>query len=459
MKAKGVVPIKMTDYGIKPPTAIFGRLKTGDEVKVNFELTVGAKAIATALGGAAVTACRRSEALGESLTHRREFPVAFLLHLPDRAASPSCRTLPSALTSEFETDHVRYIRARPSREEHQPPPLPSRRRRRRARRRRGDRLQAGRAGEGRGAAASRRPGQTGGTMGAHDTVGRAPPLPRAEAMDAMHEKGIKAFPGEDRRARATSCSTPRMDNGVKVFELTAKKIQWEIEPGRMVEAWAYNDQVPGPQIRVREGDRVRVILHNKLPESTAIHFHGLELPNDMDGVPFITQPPVKPGQSFTYEFTVPNAGSHMYHSHHNSAKQVGLGLLGAFIVEPKDKTPYDHGRRRLRVHPQRRRARLHVQRQELSRDAAARREAGPEGAHPLHERRDDDPPDAPARHAHDGHRQGRLAHAGAVEVRHAQRRAGRALGRDRQLQQPRHLGVPLPHPAARRVASTACSGW
>jgi len=90
-----------------------------------------------------------------------------------------------------------------------------------------------------------------------------------------------------------------------------------------------------------EGDRVRVVLHNQLPESTSIHFHGLELPNAMDGVPFVTQPPVKPGESFTYEFTVPNAGSHMYHSHHNAAKQVGLGLLGAFIVEPKEKAPHD----------------------------------------------------------------------------------------------------------------------
>jgi manganese oxidase len=78
-----------------------------------------------------------------------------------------------------------------------------------------------------------------------------------------------------------------------------------------------------------------VTLTNKLAESTSIHFHGLELPNDQDGVPFITQPPVKPGERFTYEFTVPNAGSHMYHSHHNAAIQVGLGLLGAFVVEPK----------------------------------------------------------------------------------------------------------------------------
>jgi FtsP/CotA-like multicopper oxidase with cupredoxin domain len=122
---------------------------------------------------------------------------------------------------------------------------------------------------------------------------------------------------------------------VKIFELTASKIQWETAPDIHVEAYAYNGQVPGPQIRVREGDRVKIILKNELPESTAIHFHGLELPNAQDGVPFITQPPVKSGASFTYEFIVPNSGSHMYHSHHNSAKQVGLGLLGAFLVEPK----------------------------------------------------------------------------------------------------------------------------
>jgi len=181
-------------------------------------------------------------------------------------------------------------------------------------------------------------GQTGGTMGPHYTA--AGPQAAADAMDAMHEKGIKAFPAKT-STLGNQLMQPKIDKGVKVFELTAKKIQWETEPGKFVEAWAYNDQVPGPQIRVKEGDRVRVIVHNQLPESTAVHFHGLQVPNDQDGVPFITQPPVKPGQSYTYEFTVPNAGSHMYHSHHNSAKQVGLGLLGAFIVEPKEPTAHD----------------------------------------------------------------------------------------------------------------------
>jgi FtsP/CotA-like multicopper oxidase with cupredoxin domain len=170
--------------------------------------------------------------------------------------------------------------------------------------------------------------------------GSVPPAPalspreKADAMDRMHESVMKAFPAKT-AGKGNQLLAPRLENGVKVFELTAREIQWEVAPGQRVAAMAYNDQVPGPQIRVREGDRVRVVLKNELTESTAIHFHGLETPNDVDGVPFITQPPVKPGETHSYEFVVPNAGSHMYHSHHNSTKQVGLGLLGAFIVEPK----------------------------------------------------------------------------------------------------------------------------
>jgi FtsP/CotA-like multicopper oxidase with cupredoxin domain len=162
----------------------------------------------------------------------------------------------------------------------------------------------------------------------------------AEAMDRMHEAGIKAFPAKT-AGKGNQLLAPKIKNGVKVFELTAKKIRWETAPGQTVEAWAYNEQIPGPQIRVREGDRVRVTLKNELTESTAVHFHGVEVPNDQDGVPFITQPPIKPGQSFTYEFTAPNPGSHMYHSHHNSATQVGLGLLGAFIIEPRNPQPIE----------------------------------------------------------------------------------------------------------------------
>jgi uncharacterized cupredoxin-like copper-binding protein len=122
-------------------------------------------------------------------------------------------------------------------------------------------------------------------------------------------------------------------DGTKVYELTASIIQWEIEAGEFVEAWAYNEMVPGPEIRVQVGDRVRVILHNELEEPTTIHFHGLLVPTDMDGVPAISQDAVLPGDSFTYEFTVRNAGSNMYHSHFMAHRQVPMGLLGAFVVE------------------------------------------------------------------------------------------------------------------------------
>jgi manganese oxidase len=160
-------------------------------------------------------------------------------------------------------------------------------------------------------------------------------------MDAMHEKGVKAFPAKT-AVWGNQPLAPTIVAGVKVFNLTAKVVQWETEPGKFVTGWGYNGVVPGPQIRVREGEKVRIVLKNELPESTAIHFHGLMVPNNQDGVPFITQPPIKSGQTYTYEFEAPNSGSHMYHAHHNSTKQVGLGLLGAFIVEPRRKTSYDN---------------------------------------------------------------------------------------------------------------------
>jgi len=161
----------------------------------------------------------------------------------------------------------------------------------------------------------------------------------ADEMDAMHEAGVKAFvAGVKTAGQGNQPLQPKVENGVKIFELTCKEIQWEYDAGKMADAWAYNGQVPGPELRVTEGDTVRVIVKNELVESTAVHFHGVIVPNKMDGVPFVTQPPIKPGQSFTYEFVARNPGSHMYHSHHNSTKQVGKGLLGAFIIEPKDKS-------------------------------------------------------------------------------------------------------------------------
>jgi FtsP/CotA-like multicopper oxidase with cupredoxin domain len=161
--------------------------------------------------------------------------------------------------------------------------------------------------------------------------------PSADDMDAMHEAGVKSFPAAT-KGKGGQPLEYTMDGDVKVFQLTCEVVEWEYNVGQTVEAWTYNGVVPGPEIRVTEGDKCRFEVTNKLPQSTAIHWHGLYVPNNMDGVPFITQPPIKPGETYTYEFTIKdgNAGAHMYHSHHNAAFQVTSGLLGPFIVEPKD---------------------------------------------------------------------------------------------------------------------------
>lgn len=157
-------------------------------------------------------------------------------------------------------------------------------------------------------------------------------------MDDLHAEGVQIFLdniGQDDNFWRRPLEYT-MDGDVKVFELVCEEIQWETTTGKVYTAMAYNGMVPGPEIRVREGDRVRVHVTNRLNESTAVHFHGLLLPNDMDGVPYLTQPPIRVGETFTYEFPVRNYGSHMYHSHHNAAEQVTRGLLGAFVVEPAD---------------------------------------------------------------------------------------------------------------------------
>lgn len=126
-----------------------------------------------------------------------------------------------------------------------------------------------------------------------------------------------------------------LDGDVKVFELTAAKVRWPLLPDVSVVALAYNGQVPGPVIRVTQDDKVRIILRNRLDEPTTIHWHGLGVPNAMDGVPDMTQKPVAPGEDFIYEFQVKQTGTFMYHSHYE-ATQATRGLGGVFIVEPKD---------------------------------------------------------------------------------------------------------------------------
>ena len=133
---------------------------------------------------------------------------------------------------------------------------------------------------------------------------------------------------------------PTVENGVKVFRLTIDEIEQKIDEMKPpVAALGYNKQWPGPTIRVTQGDRVRAIFTNNMKETTGVHFHGVEFEDFFqDGVPFVTQKPFAPGETYTYEFTAVNAGSLMYHSHHNATDQVGRGLLGAFIVDPKVET-------------------------------------------------------------------------------------------------------------------------
>jgi manganese oxidase len=127
-----------------------------------------------------------------------------------------------------------------------------------------------------------------------------------------------------------------MDGNVKVFRLTAEKIRWETKEGTLVDAMAYNRMVPGPVIRVTEGDRVRVIVTNLMDEPHTTHWHGLFVPNDMDGVPGISMEPIAPGDSFTYEFYAAPHGTRLYHSHFNAMTQEGKGLYGMFIIEEKN---------------------------------------------------------------------------------------------------------------------------
>ncbi|HRQ15392.1 MAG TPA: multicopper oxidase domain-containing protein, partial [Promineifilum sp.] len=179
------------------------------------------------------------------------------------------------------------------------------------------------------------------TPAAEHTMEPAPTASAAEVaaeMDRMHEEGVKIFV-DGAGSNPGFWGVPlehTMDGDTKVFELTCAETKWEVEPGRTIDALTYNGILPGPVIRVTEGDNVRVIVHNEMTQSTSVHWHGVLLANDQDGVPYLTQPPIRPGESFTYEFLTRNSGSHMYHSHHNAAEQVTRGLLGAFIIDPKD---------------------------------------------------------------------------------------------------------------------------
>lgn len=131
----------------------------------------------------------------------------------------------------------------------------------------------------------------------------------------------------------------RMNNGIKEFHLVAEPVVREMAPGFKAHLWGYNGQSPGPTIEVVEGDRVRIFVTNRLPEHTSIHWHGQRLPNGMDGVSGLTQPAIKPGQTYVYEFVARRPGTFMYHPHADEMTQMAMGMMGSWVTHPKDKHP------------------------------------------------------------------------------------------------------------------------
>ena len=128
----------------------------------------------------------------------------------------------------------------------------------------------------------------------------------------------------------------RMDGNVKVFHLVAEPCRREFAPGMVVNCWGYNGSTPGPTIECVKGDRVRIVVSNRLPEHTAVHWHGIFLPNGMDGVGGLTQPPIEPGETYVYEFTLEQNGTFMYHPHADEMVQLAMGMYGLFIVHARE---------------------------------------------------------------------------------------------------------------------------
>lgn len=162
------------------------------------------------------------------------------------------------------------------------------------------------------------------------------------ALSAMALTGATGLPaaaqtlqpaGWDAAIRLAEPDDLNPDPNILEINLEARVEKFEVAPGIVVDAWTYNGLVPGPLIRLKVGDRLIVHFTNRLPGSTTVHWHGLRIPIEMDGVPGFSQAPVEPGGSFTYDFVVPDAGTFWYHPHVMSAMQVGYGLYGAFVVE------------------------------------------------------------------------------------------------------------------------------
>lgn len=148
-------------------------------------------------------------------------------------------------------------------------------------------------------------------------------------------------PEEAKTTQLTAKEENLKGKKVNEFTVTAKESQWELTPSKTINAWTFNGTVPGQQIRVKQGEGVRVTLKNEINEPVSIHWHGVPLSNTQDGIPGVTQDAVQPGEEYTYEFVADTPGTYWYHSHQNGVEQLDMGLYGTFIVESEDDANYD----------------------------------------------------------------------------------------------------------------------
>jgi manganese oxidase len=186
---------------------------------------------------------------------------------------------------------------------------------------------------GRGAAAAAFAGFASGAANATSAPRPTPPRPTAPLPPGL--------PGRDYRpVHAPNGSTLpfRVVDGVKIFHLVAEAVDHIFADGLTAVCWGYNGRVHGPVIEAVEGDRVRIYVTNKLPQSTTVHWHGLYVPSGMDGVGGLSQRPIEPGETFLYEFTLVQHGTFMYHSHHDEMTQMALGLMGMMVIHPRNPT-------------------------------------------------------------------------------------------------------------------------
>ena len=169
---------------------------------------------------------------------------------------------------------------------------------------------------------------------------QAASIPEAPLMDKVTMlPPLHPTSGPDYRPVVTlnGWTLPWRTNGDwKEFHLVAEPVVREFAEGMKANLWGYNGQAPGPTIEAVEGDKVRIFVTNKLPEHTTVHWHGMLVPNGMDGVGGVTQPHIPPGKTFVYEFELKTSGTFMYHPHSDEMVQMAMGMMGMFVVHPRD---------------------------------------------------------------------------------------------------------------------------